>query len=152
MYKGATNSLAKEIAYQQPNRGTVEEKRFDCPESGCKETFSSKDRLAAHMVTHTGEKPFPCPLASCGKAFKWRSSLKYHTDKHEKRNELEFIEGVGLVEPGSFPVSSPVGDSSGVTVGGSGEVPGGESGEGMGELPGGGPGKEPGGGSHGLSD
>jgi KRAB domain-containing zinc finger protein len=46
----------------------------------CNKTFSTKNYLAVHSRTHTGEKPFVCTV--CNRAFSQRTSLINHNALH----------------------------------------------------------------------
>ena len=44
----------------------------------CHLKFLTRQKLAEHTNTHTGETPYRCPVEDCGKAFMSSSSLSHH--------------------------------------------------------------------------
>ena len=48
----------------------------------CQKVHSSKPRIMAHKMSHTGAKPFCC--VTCGNNYATQDSLKQHLKKHEE--------------------------------------------------------------------
>ena len=57
-------------------------KSYSC--LNCKQSFTRKFNLKAHMRVYTGETPYKCEVAGCGKRFKWLSSSNHHKEAHER--------------------------------------------------------------------
>ena len=54
------------------------EKPHEC--SLCDKSFSKKQHLIRHMLTHTGKKPYKC--SQCDKTFRVNRKLKTHMTTH----------------------------------------------------------------------
>jgi len=55
-------------------------KPYQCEQSDCGRSFTSKSGLDRHITDHTGEFPFLCP--ECPKKFKSSTELKQHSVRH----------------------------------------------------------------------
>jgi len=55
-------------------------KPFEC--EICKNTFSRKNTLKTHLMTHTGEKPFGCTFPNCNRKFLEKGNMKTHFKTH----------------------------------------------------------------------
>jgi len=55
-------------------------KPYQCEQSDCGRSFTSKSGLDRHITDHTGEFPFLCP--ECPKKFKSSTELKQHSIRH----------------------------------------------------------------------
>lgn len=61
-------------------------KPYQCEQSDCGRSFSSKSGLDRHITDHTGEFPFLCP--ECPKKFKSSTELKQHSIRHMDPEEI----------------------------------------------------------------
>eukprot|EP00092_Neocalanus_flemingeri_P040959 GFUD01044598.1.p1 GENE.GFUD01044598.1~~GFUD01044598.1.p1 ORF type:complete len:860 (+),score=160.26 GFUD01044598.1:257-2836(+) len=61
-------------------------KPYQCVQSDCGRSFTSKSGLDRHITDHTGEFPFLCP--ECPKKFKSSTELKQHSVRHMDPDDI----------------------------------------------------------------
>src|SRR5690242_3880841 len=63
---------------------TDETRSFSCSYENCSKSFTRKDHLKRHKLTHLGEKAFHCSYPNCTTSFYTKYHLKRHLITHEK--------------------------------------------------------------------
>lgn len=81
-----------QIPHQMPYAGqemSVDPNRkYICPEDGCRRWFKRREHMKRHIKTHTGERPHMCPRNGCQKTFSRMDNLNQHMRIHEKETAV----------------------------------------------------------------
>lgn len=62
-----------------------DERSWQCDVPGCGKRLKRQYNLQVHKRTHTGERRFQCPNKGCKELFMWRSTLRRHFLKSHGR-------------------------------------------------------------------